>query len=305
MCKTAVVKIILNHRAREGALRADRAWGFFLESKPTLEGSRGLHGFTNWLWDELGTVAGNLNRDSNDEVTITIPSLKPEALDFVLHLVSFWADEVYVKKGGTLSENLWRKPVVNVLDDKERGGAEQALMGKLHETGSTELNLMPLLGPSRGYFSVQVIEKGDRTARMHSHSAVDEYYLILEGKGTLRYNGKEIEVKRGDFVGKPTGPDAATHLIADRGERLRILDMELWRERFTGTATTAKDLMFWPDFDEIQMRGPGWGAIVPEESLITTNDLENYFYEAYRRTKDGRRVPSKPPMHRKVRKRTH
>lgn len=295
------MKIILHEGGKEGAVRGDRAWDFFLESKPSLEGSRGLHGFANWLWDELGTVAGNLNRDSNDVVTVSIPSLEPDALDFVIRLVSFWAEEVRVKRGGTMSGNLWRKPVVNVFDDQAREGAEHTLMGQLHEAGSTELNLMPLVGPSRGFFSVQVIEKGDRTARMHSHSAVDEYYLILEGKGTLRYNGKEIEVKRGDFIAKPTGPDATSHFIADRGERMRIFDMELWRERFTGTASTAKDLMLWPDFDEIQMRGPGWGAIVPKASLISTKDLENYYHEAYRRAKDGERIPSKPGRHKKVR----
>ncbi len=295
------MKIFLTDRVGNGFLRGDRAWEFFLESKPTLEGSRGLHGFTNWLWDELGTVAGNLNKDSEEEVNITIPHLESEALDFVVRLVSFWADEVYVRRRGTLSPDLWRKPVVNVFEDKARNGAEKALVRKLHEAGSTELNLMPLVGPGRGHFSVQVIEKGDQTARMHSHSAVDEYYLILEGKGTLRYNGKEIEVGRGDFIAKPTGPDAATHIIANQGERLRILDMELWRERFTGTATTAKDLMYWPDFDEFQMRGPGWGAVAPEKSLMTTRDLEDYFHEAYKRMKDGKRVLAGPPRNKKGR----
>jgi uncharacterized cupin superfamily protein len=293
------MKIVLDDRVRKTSLRADRAWEFFLESKRTLEGDRGLHGFTNWLWDELGTVAGNLNMDSEGEIVVTIPHLKSEALDFIVRLVSFWADEVCVKKKGISSGNLWRKPVVNVFEDKARKGAERALIGKLHEAGSTELNLMPLVGPGRGFFSVQVIERGDRTARMHSHSAVDEYYLILAGKGTLRYNGKEIEVGRGDFIAKPTGPDAATHFIADRGERLRILDMELWRERFTGTASTAKDLMFWPDFDEFQMRGPGWGAVVPAKSMITTKDFESYYNENYKRAKNGRRVQSKPPTRRR------
>jgi hypothetical protein len=58
--------------------------------------------------------------------------------------------------------------------------------------------------------------------------------------------------------------------------------------------------MLWPDFDEFQMRGTGWGAVVPVKSMITTKDMESYFGENYKRTKDGRRVPSKP-VHRKVR----
>ena len=191
--------------------------------------------------------------------------------------------------------------MINVLNDRGRAGAERSFAGKLHKDGSTELNLMPLLGPGRAYFSVQVIEKGDRTARMHSHSALDEYYLILEGKGTLRYNGRAIEFEKGDLIGKPTGPDAATHLIADRGEKLRILDMEVWNERFTGTSTTAKDVMFWPDHDELQMRGPGWAAVVPKDSLLSTKDLEQHFNDDYRRTKDGLRATPKTPSGRRPR----
>jgi uncharacterized cupin superfamily protein len=128
---------------------------------------------------------------------------------------------------------------------------------------------------------------------MHSHSAVDEYYLILEGRGTVRYNGRAIQVEKGDLIAKPTGPDAATHLLANRGERLRILDMEVWHERFTGTGTTAKDVIYWPDFAEFQMRGPGWGALVPKDAMMSTADLERHWNDTYRRTKDGKRKISR------------
>jgi uncharacterized cupin superfamily protein len=266
------MKIILDEdEVREGALRADRAWELFFESKLSLERGAGVHMFANWLWDALGEKAGNLNKDSKGEVAVRIPSsLEPAALDYLLRLVSFWADEVVVnKKDGKMLENLWKRPVINLLDDN-REGAERALMGEMDEKGSIELNLMPLLGPGRAFFSVQVIAKGEVTANQHSHSAVDEYYLILEGKGTLRFNGKEQEVKQGDIIGKPTGPDATTHLLANRGEKLRILDMELWRERFSSTSTTSKDLVFYPDLKELLMRGPGWSATIPQEALAAT-----------------------------------
>jgi uncharacterized cupin superfamily protein len=265
------MKIILDEEVRDGSLRADRAWELFFESKVSLERGAGLHMFANWLWDVLGEKAGNLNRDSKGEVTVTIPSsLDPAALDYILRLVSFWADDVRVnKRDGKMSENLWRRPVINLLDDA-REGAERVLMGEMDEAGSTELNMMPLLGPGRAFFSVQVIAKGEMTANLHSHSAVDEYYLILEGKGTLRFNGKETEVKQGDIIGKPTGPDATSHLLANRGERLRILDMELWPQRFSTTSTTSKDLVFYPDLKQIMMRGPGWSATIPQEALAAT-----------------------------------
>jgi uncharacterized cupin superfamily protein len=113
---------------------------------------------------------------------------------------------------------------------------------------------MPLLGPGRALFRVRLVEKDESAARFHSHSHVDEYYLILTGKGTLRYNGSETEVKAGDLIGKPAGPEVATQLIADQGERLRILDMEVWHDR----AQVSKDIIVNPDFKELLLSGSGW-----------------------------------------------
>jgi len=222
--------------------------------------------------------------------------LEPDGLDFVLRLASFWADEVYVKKSGVVSENMWRKPVVNVFDDGTLDGSERALTSK-KENGSVDRFLMPLLGPGRAFFRVRVVEKGESAARFHSHSHVDEYYLILEGRGTLRYNGKEIGVKPGDLVGKPTGPEAATQLIADKGERLRILDMEVWHQQ----AQYSKDVIVDPDFKEMLLSGEGWATIIPEDALINPEDFWRHYNEGYTRTKDGGWSPARLRGQRKVR----
>lgn len=292
------MRLILEEGAKESPIRVDLAWDLFFDSNPTIpegHGSR-LIPFANWLWGELGKRSGNLNRNAKAELTVGIPALGQEALDFLLRLCSFWADEVYLKRGGVLTDNLWRKPVVNVFDDGKLDGAERSLSAK-DAAGSLDRFLMPLLGPGRAFFRVEVIEKEENAARFHSHSNIDEYYLILEGAGTLRYNEKEVLVGRGDLIAKPTGPDATSMLIADRGERLRILDMEVWHEN----PYYAKDLLFNPDFGEIIMRGPGWGAIIPQESLITSEDFRSHYDEGYRRTKDGGWVPSKNRGHKRVR----
>lgn len=290
------MKLILEDAVREGAIRVDLAWTLFFE-KPTIpEGHGGrLLPFTNWLWDELGRRAGNLNRNSGVELTLTIPSLSEQAMDFLLRIVSFWSNEVYTKKNGVLSGNLWRKPVVNVFDDSGMDGSERSLTRK--REGYYTRFLMPLLGPGRTAFRVEVLENGESSARLHSHSDVDEYYLILEGSGTLRFNDKEIAVHRGDLIGKPTGPDDASQLLADRGEVLRILDMEVWHDQPDKT----KDLVHNPDFNEIFMRGPGWGALVPAEALLLPSDFGKYYNEGYKRTKDGGWVPTKHRGHKKIR----
>jgi uncharacterized cupin superfamily protein len=291
------VKLILEEGAKESPIRVDLAWEVFFESKPALPEGHGarLIPFTNWFWDELGKRAGNLNRNAKAELTLAIPSMSPEALDFLVRLCSFWADEVYVKKGGILSENMWRKPVVNVLDDGAIDGSEKPLIVRGEDT--YQRFFMPLLGPGRSFFRVELIQNGASAARFHSHSEVDEYYLILQGTGTLRYNGKELAVKTGDLIGKPTGPDATSQLIADKGEALRILDMEVWHDR----PYYSKDLIINPDFDELIMRGPGWGGIFPAESLMTSSDFREHYGNGYRRTKDGGWVPSKNRGHKRVR----
>ncbi len=121
--------------------------------------------------------------------------------------------------------------------------------------------------------------------------------MILEGTGTLRYDDKETLVTKGDLIGKPTGPDATSQLIADKGEPIRLLDMEVWHNR----PYASKDLVFNPDFNEIMMRGPGWGALFPADALMTSVDFRDHYDEGYKRTKDGGWIPSKARGHRKVR----
>jgi uncharacterized cupin superfamily protein len=295
------MRIIVEMGSRHGDVRADRAWEFFFGRRRNLVPGSGLHGFANWLWDELSKVAGALYADAKDEVTVSVPSLRPDALDLVVRLLSFWTTEVRVRRGRSLSANRWTAPVINLLKDRDRGPAARGLMRAADDAGSSELNLMPLLGAGRAFYSLQVIARGECTARLHSHSAVDEYYLILDGRGTLRFNGRAVPVERGDLIGKPTGPDAASHLLADRGVPLRILDMELWHERFSSTSTTAKDLVVNPDFDELMIRGPGWSGFVPRASVLAAAAEERHYDEGYRRGKDGSWTPATVPGLHKVR----
>jgi uncharacterized cupin superfamily protein len=294
---TLSVKLTLEEGHHEGAIRVDLAWQLFFESKPSIpEGhGRNLLPFTNWLWDELSKKAGNLNKNSPRELSLTIPPLNQQALDYLVRIASFWADDIRLKKGSTVSENLWKRPIVNVLNDEMVDGAERSLSYK--DESGLERYFMPLLGPGRAFFRVEIISSGESAARFHSHSEVDEYYLILEGTGTLRYNDRETLVTKGDLIGKPTGPDATSQIIADKGEPLRILDMEVWH----GRPYVSKDLVLNPDFNEIIMRGPGWGALFPADALMTSEDFRKYYDEGYKRTRDGGWVPSKARGHKKVR----
>lgn len=289
--------MVLEDSPREGAVRVDLAWQLFFDSKPSIPSghSRLLLPFTNWLWDELGRKAGSLNKSSQKEVYLTVPQLDPQSLDFLIRILSFWSNDIRTSSGGAVSDNLWTKPVVNVYDDKNLDAAEKSMIYK--DDSGVDRFFMPILGPGRAFFRVELIKDGESSARFHSHSACDEYYLILEGKGTLRFNDNEEEVGRGDLIGKPAGPDATSQLVADLGESLRVLDMEVWHER----PYASKDFVVNPDFSEIMMRGPGWGALVPIEALIGPEDFRKHYDEGYVRKRDGSWAPSKVRGHRKVR----
>ncbi len=119
------MKIVLDDQVTERSVRADLAWELFFNSKTKMPKGHGepLLPFANWFWDEMGQRAGRLMKYSKGEATVTIPPLAPEGLDFVVRLASFWADEVYLRRRGSLSGNMWRRPVVNVLDDDTLEGA--------------------------------------------------------------------------------------------------------------------------------------------------------------------------------------
>src|SRR5438445_13108410 len=112
------MKIVLDDQVTERSVRADLAWELFFRSKTEMPKGHGepLLPFANCFWDQMGQRAGRLMKNSKGEATVTIPRLAPEALDFVVRLASCWADEVYLRKRRSLSWNMCRSPMVNVLD---------------------------------------------------------------------------------------------------------------------------------------------------------------------------------------------
>jgi uncharacterized cupin superfamily protein len=82
-------------------------------------------------------------------------------------------------------------------------------------------------GSERIYVNIDYVKPGAKSVKYHSHSKQEEFFLILEGSGTLRMNEKETPVTKGDFVAKPAGKEIAHQFINDGTEALQILDCGL------------------------------------------------------------------------------
>lgn len=270
-------------------VRWDLAWALFLPQSPgdlPNGDSRQCLPLANWFWDTMGRLGGRLRPDEDGTLWCVVPPLSEAAREFVIRLASFWADDVFWRHADDSSddalENVWMPPLYDVNSNASSG----ILYKKFRESeadGEEARYAMPLLGLGRAFMRVEVIPPGKATARLHSHSAVDEYYLVLEGHGTLRMGGHAVAVHPHHLIGKPIGPDLTSHLVADRGETLVVLDMEIWPD----TRLTAKDLVAYPDFNEILYRGPGWGAIAAEDLLMHPQDFRRHYEDGYKRRSDG------------------
>lgn len=67
------------------------------------------------------------------------------------------------------------------------------------------------------------VPAGGTAVPMHAHHANEEAVYVLEGRGTLRLGKDRVEVRPGDWIAMPPGPDHAHQLLADRGEALLYL----------------------------------------------------------------------------------
>jgi uncharacterized cupin superfamily protein len=98
--------------------------------------------------------------------------------------------------------------------------------------------LSALAGSERIYVNIDYVKPGAKSAKYHSHSLTEEFFLILRGKGSVRIGGSTVPVKQGDFVAKPAGRAIAHQFINDGDEVLEILDC--------GT-TEKNDVIEYPD----------------------------------------------------------
>jgi len=114
-------------------------------------------------------------------------------------------------------------------------------------TSSLSTKYLGALGGSRRlYVNIDMVKPGALSVKYHSHSLQEEFFLILDGHGSLRIEDRKVPVGKGDFVAKPAGQDIAHQFINDGDEILVILDCGI---RDPG------DVIEYPDEDVVLISG--------------------------------------------------
>ena len=116
-----------------------------------------------------------------------------------------------------------------------------------------------LAGSERIYVNIDYVKPGAKSAKYHSHSLTEEFFLVLRGKGSVRIGDRTVPVKQGDFVAKPAGRAIAHQFINDGDEVLEILDC--------GT-TEKNDVIEYPDEDVLVVKEKG---LAFKESQVLKN----------------------------------
>lgn len=273
------------------SIRADVAWKLYLPDNmgdlPDSPRMR-IETFRHWLWFELSARLGYLRKDLPETVYILTPPLTAAGKEFVVRTASFWTDEVFAVTPGNGEyditrdgDNLWIPPVVNVGREYERDSA----IGKFSSSSEEGIHtpLSHVLGATRSHIRTYTINPGHTFARYHSHTAREEFYLVLEGRGSVRIGGHKVEVSQGDLISKPTGPDLSSQFLADLGEAMKIMDVEIWPE----DERKSKDAVHYPDHGELDLFGEGWFMTVPGKSIISAEDAMKNYDTGYTRKADG------------------
>ena len=95
-------------------------------------------------------------------------------------------------------------------------------------------------GSSKIYVNIDSVPPKGYSTKYHSHSQQEEFFLVLEGMGTLRLNDETVTVKKGDYIAKPGGREIAHTFYNSSAEALVILDI--------GTVEP-EDTCYYPDED--------------------------------------------------------
>ena len=111
-----------------------------------------------------------------------------------------------------------------------------------------------------------VLAPGKRAWPYHLHYAEEEMFVIVEGSGTLRYDGERHPVRQGDVIFAPTGPGTAHQIINTSDAELRYLAF---------SSNSDAEVCEYPDSGKIGAYGPDFHFLAPDSAEVDYWDGED------------------------------
>jgi len=127
------------------------------------------------------------------------------------------------------------------------------------QVGLITQSLGAAAGSRKFYVNIDRVQPDAYSTKYHSHSQQEEFFLILEGSGALRFDGREYPVRKGDFISKPGGQNLAHQFYNSGSEVMVILDV--------GT-NEPEDTCFYPDEGAYLHKSNGERHIFSKQSLL-------------------------------------
>ncbi len=274
-----------------GAIRCDVAWKLFDPENIgdfRMESLKDMTRFTQWLWSELSRRSGYMRKNRSDPVWIIAPVLTDSGMGYLSRICSYWDTDIQVYRGITdmgetenQGEKMWIPPVQNILAGGRHDASQESI--KEEDNGSVCNYLSPLTGFSHAFMRVYEIKPGNTYSRHHSHTAREEHYIVISGRGMARIADRAVPISSGDVISKPTGPDLPTQILAADDSPLRVLDIEVWSD----PSRNDKDVVMYPDHREICLFGSGWHNTLPLDSLMDAGDTMQHYETGYVREANG------------------
>ncbi|MEK9159797.1 MAG: cupin domain-containing protein [Patescibacteria group bacterium] len=129
----------------------------------------------------------------------------------------------------------------------------------------TKKSLSQSTGAQKIGCRIYAVQSGKRAWPYHFHYGNEEAIFILEGSGTLRQNGQESPVQKGDYIALPVGPEFAHQLINTSETLLTYLCISTMIE---------PDICVYPDSNKV-----GVFAVDAPGMPVTEKTLEKFFLQ--------------------------
>jgi uncharacterized cupin superfamily protein len=108
-----------------------------------------------------------------------------------------------------------------------------------------ELQIGPLLGASRLGATVYDLPPGQRVCPYHYEYNNEEWIVVIEGRPTLRTPSGERELRPGDVVAFPEGPEGAHDAANRTDERVRVVMLSTKRAPAVAVYPDSDKLAIW------------------------------------------------------------